>query len=166
MKLHLKNLKYAVGAISMAVIFSGCGNRVVPDELVLIKYNPLEIPSTLSLPTPNQNATYLGYKTARNQISQIVNKKSVSSVQSTGDTQSAASAPSPEMLKQLQLSSVDMQISAFLQKPLGQRVVVIIDEEQARLAKNIADNAPLTTGEVPKILAKKTRAGIDELFGD
>ncbi len=148
--------------IAIAIVLSGCGERIVPDELVLIKYNPLEIPTTLTLPEPDPNAKNLGYTSARTQVTNIVQQDLKRTPQPPLNTDGA----SEDILKLLKLSSVDMNISTLLQQPFGERVIVVIDEEQQRLARNLAENVPLTQGEVPRILAKRTRAGIDTLFGE
>ena len=160
MTLYSHNFKF-VCAIAVAVVLSGCNKRIIPDELVLVKYNPLEIPSELKLVKPDKNAKPLGYTTARNKITSVVQSKQQSPQQKSG-----ADVPSPSILKMLKLQSVDMNIAQLLQQPLGERVVVIIDKEKERLAKNLAQNLPLSNGDTPRILAKKTRAGIDQLFGE
>ena len=150
--------------IVLGLVIGGCTKRVIPDELVLIKYQPLQMPASLDLPAPDTNAKPLGYQTARTKINNVAKPKQLVIQQKTA-SQDSNMAPSPEVLKLLNLSSVDMTSSQLLQQPLGERVVLVIDKEQQRLAQNIANNQPLSTGEVPRILAKRTKAGIDELLG-
>ncbi len=164
MNIFTKHIQSVV-VIAIAVVLGGCTQRIIPDELVLVKYNTLEMPAELVLPEPNRDATHLGYKPARKKVTNVV-KADIKPHTPTMHNTIGNDGVSLQLLSVLQLSSVDMNIATVLQEPMGERVVVIIDEEKQRLAKNLADNLPLNSGEVPKILAKKTRAGVDELFDE
>lgn len=153
-----KYMRYGF-VVSMGCILSACGSRTVPDELAVVIYKPLENPPYLSLPTPVTDGISRGYESARSQVLRTADLAVYGMASDGADTQI-----SPQILSVLKLDTVDMAIDKTLQNPLGDRVVVLIKKEQARLADNKRRGVRLSDGDVPRIKYKRTRSGTDTLF--